>query len=83
EAGLVAVWDDGDPLLGEQLAPYVNARDAALLRQELEQSALLFAGHTRTTDVERLVARGWLQDVRASRRVLPKVVLSTPQEMEQ
>ncbi|PVE95656.1 primosomal protein N' [Microbacterium sp. TPD7012] len=83
EAGLVAVWDDGDPLLGEQLAPYVNARDAALLRQELEQSALLFAGHTRTTDVERLIARGWLQDVRASRRVLPKVVLSTPQEMEQ
>ncbi len=82
-AGLVAVWDDGDPLLGEQLAPYVNARDAALLRQELEQSALLFAGHTRTTDVERLVAHGWLQDVRAARRVLPKVVLSTPQEMEQ
>ncbi|MDQ0725449.1 primosomal protein N' [Microbacterium sp. W4I20] len=83
EAGLVAIWDDGDPLLGEPLAPYVNARDAALLRQELEQSALLFAGHTRTTDVERLVAHGWLQDVRAARRVLPKVVLSTPQEMEQ
>ncbi|KJQ54777.1 hypothetical protein [Microbacterium sp. SA39] len=83
EAGLVAIWDDGDPLLGEQLAPYVNARDAALLRQELEQSALLFAGHTRTTDVERLVAHGWLRDVRAKRRVLPKVVLSTPQEMDQ
>ncbi|WP_223624824.1 primosomal protein N' [Microbacterium sp. EST19A] len=83
QAGLVAIWDDGDPLLGEQLAPYVNARDAALLRQELEQSALLFAGHTRTTDVERLVAHGWLDDVRAARRVLPKVVLSTPQEMEQ
>lgn len=82
-AGLVAVWDDGDPLLGEPLAPYVNARDAALLRQEQEESALLFAGHTRTTDVERLVAHGWLQDVRASRRVLPRVVLSTPQEMEQ
>lgn len=82
-AGLVAIWDDGDPLLGEPLAPYVNARDAALLRQELEGSALLFAGHTRTTDVERLVVLGWLQDVRAARRVLPRVVLSTPQEMEQ
>ncbi len=82
-AGLVAIWDDGDPLLGEPLAPYVNARDAALLRQEQEQSALLFAGHTRTTDVERLVARGWLQDIRATRRVLPRVILSTPQEMEQ
>ncbi len=83
EAGLVAIWDDGDPLLGEPLAPYVNARDAALLRQELEGSALLFAGHTRTTDVERLVVHGWLQDVRATRRLLPRVVLSTPHEMEQ
>ncbi|WP_226533169.1 primosomal protein N' [Microbacterium paraoxydans] len=82
-AGLVAIWDDGDPLLGEPLAPYVHSRDAALLRQELEGSALLFAGHSRTTDVERLVALGWLQDVRAARRVLPRVVLSTAQEMEQ
>lgn len=81
-AGVVAVWDDGDPLLGEPLAPYINARDAALLRQEQEGSALLFVGHTRTTDVERLVAHGWLQDVRAARRVLPRVVLSTPQEMD-
>ncbi|KRD52214.1 MULTISPECIES: hypothetical protein [unclassified Microbacterium] len=81
-AGVVAVWDDGDPLLGEPLAPYINARDAALLRQEQERSALLFVGHTRTTDVERLVAHGWLQDVRAARRVLPRVILSTPQEMD-
>ncbi|MFS0852095.1 primosomal protein N' [Microbacterium sp. 179-I 3D4 NHS] len=82
-AGLVAVWDDGDSLLGEPLAPYVHARDAALLRQGQEGSALLFAGHTRTTDVERLVGLGWLHDVRAERRVLPRVILSTPQEMEQ
>ncbi|MEV7609014.1 primosomal protein N' [Microbacterium sp. NPDC089320] len=81
-AGVVAVWDDGDPLLGEPLAPYINARDAALLRQEQEGSALLFVGHTRTTDVERLVAHGWLQDIRAARRVLPRVILSTPQEMD-
>jgi primosomal protein N' (replication factor Y) len=82
-AGLVAVWDDGDPLLGEPLAPYANARDVALLRQEQEESALLYVGHTRTTDVERLVGHGWLRDIRAERRVLPRVVLSTPQEMEQ
>lgn len=82
-AGLVAIWDDGDPLLSEPLSPYVNARDAALLRQELEGSALLFVGHTRTTDVERLVGLGWLQEIRATRRVLPRVVLSTPQELEQ
>ncbi|GAB3599200.1 primosomal protein N' family DNA-binding protein [Microbacterium tumbae] len=82
-AGLVVLWDDGDPLLAEPLAPYAHARDAALLRQEQEGSALLLAGHTRTSDVERLVLAGWLQDVRAARRVLPRVQLSTPQELEQ
>ena len=81
-AGLVAVWDDGDPLLSEPLAPYVHARDVALLRQEQEHSALLFVSHTRSTDVERLVQRGWLDDVRAARRMLPRVILSTPQELE-
>lgn len=82
-AGLVAIWDDGDPLLSEPLAPGVHARDAALVRQEQERSALLLAGHTRTTDVERLVAAGWLGDMRAARRTLPKISLSTPQELEQ
>ncbi|MGM1016319.1 MAG: primosomal protein N' [Actinomycetota bacterium] len=83
EAGLVLIWDDGDPLLGEPLAPYVHARDAALIRQEQEGSALIVAGHTRTTEAERLVAHGWLRDIRARRRRVPRVVLSTPQELEQ
>lgn len=76
EPGLIAIWDDGDPLLEEPLAPYVHARDAALVRQELDGGALLFAGHTRTTDVERLVAVGWVHDTPAARRASPRVVLS-------
>lgn len=83
QAGLVAIWDDGDPLYSEPLAPYVHSRDAVLIRQEQEGSALLLVGHTRTSDAERLVQHGWLTDVRAVRRVLPRVVLSSPQEMEQ
>ncbi|WP_336645512.1 primosomal protein N' [Microbacterium sp. USHLN186] len=82
-AGLVAIWDDGDPLLAEPLAPYVHARDAALLRQEQEGGALLLAAHTRSTDVERLVQHGWLRDITAARRVIPNVRLSTAQELEQ
>lgn len=81
-AGLVAIWDDGDPLLAEPLAPYVHARDAALLRQEEEHSALLLVGHSRSTDAERLVVHGWLRDITAARRVIPQVRLSTPQELE-
>lgn len=81
-ASVVAIWDDGDALLAEPLAPYVHARDAALLRQEQESSALLLVAHTRTTDTERLVQRGWLRDVTATRRIIPNVRLSTPQELE-
>jgi len=82
-AGLVALWDDGDPLLSEPLAPYVHARDAALLRHEDEGSTLLLAGHTRSTDAQRLVERGWMADITAARRITPQVRLSTPQELEQ
>lgn len=82
DTGLVIVWDDGDPLLAEPLSPGVHARDAALVRQELEHSALVFAGHTRTTDVERLVQIGWVREVPASRRQSPRVVLSATHEAE-
>ncbi|WP_295010667.1 primosomal protein N' [uncultured Microbacterium sp.] len=81
-AGLVALWDDGDGLLAEPLAPGVHARDAALLRQEREGSALLFVGHTRTTDVERLVETGWFRAVTAARRVLPRIVLDSPEDLD-
>ncbi|MEZ3160220.1 primosomal protein N' [Microbacterium sp. BWT-B31] len=82
DPGLVALWDDGDPLLAEPLSPGVHARDAALLRQELEGTALLLSGHTRTTDVERLVAIGWVTEVVAARRESPRVVLSATREGE-
>ncbi len=72
--GLIALWDDGDPLHSEPLAPYVHARDAALVRQEQQECALILAGHTRTTDVERLVEVGWVTPVAPERLVLPKVV---------
>lgn len=82
DVGCVVIWDDGDPLLAEPLSPGVHARDAALVRQELEGSALVFAGHTRTTDVERLVQLGWVRDLPAERRESPTVILSATREGE-
>ncbi len=76
--GLLALWDDGDPLLAEPRTPGVHARDAALLRQEMEGMALVIAGHTRTPDVERLVAIGWFTEAAPARRVAPRVVLTPP-----
>ncbi|MFM9876617.1 MAG: primosomal protein N', partial [Rhodoglobus sp.] len=72
--GLIALWDDGDPLYSEPLAPYVYARDAALLRQEQQDCALMFLGHSRSTEVERLVELGWLRSISPVPLVLPKIV---------
>ncbi|MGX1702490.1 primosomal protein N' family DNA-binding protein [Microbacterium sp. NPDC055357] len=82
DIGLIAIWDDGDPLLGEPLSPGVSARDAALVRQELDGPGLLFAGHTRTTDVERLVSLGWVREIAPARKSSPRVVLSATREGE-
>ena len=72
--GLIAVWDDGDPMHSEPLGPYVHTRDAALLRQELSGCALAFVGHARSTEVQRLVEIGWLQTISPNPAVLPRIV---------
>jgi primosomal protein N' (replication factor Y) len=80
ELGLIAIWDDGDPLHSEPLAPYVHARDAALVRQEQQACALAFFGHSRSTEVERLVELGWLSSVSPAPAILPKVIPTAQQE---
>ncbi|MCU1544555.1 MAG: hypothetical protein JWM50_2420 [Microbacteriaceae bacterium] len=80
--GLIGIWDDGDPLHSEPLGPYVHARDAALIRQELQGSALIFFGHARSTEVERLVEIGWVESLAPQPSVLPKVVPTSQQSSE-
>ncbi|WP_236778779.1 primosomal protein N' [Agromyces seonyuensis] len=77
--GLIAIWDDGDALHREPLAPGIHARDAALLRQELTGSALLFLGHTRTVEVQRLVEVGWVRAIPRERATKPHVILTAHQ----
>lgn len=79
DLGLIVVWDDADPVLEEPLAPYLQARDTALIRQELSGAALLLAGHTRSADVQRLVEVGWLQEALPAKAYRPRVVLSERQ----
>ncbi len=80
--GLIAVWDDGDPLHSEPLSPYVHSRDAALLRQEQQSCALMFFGHSRSTEVERLVEIGWLKSVSPRPLQLPKVIPTAQQSAD-
>ena len=72
--GLIAIWDDGDALLNEPLAPGVHPRDAALVRQEQSGAALLLAAHTRSVEVARLVEIGWVHDVAAVGHAKPRII---------
>ncbi|MET1064820.1 MAG: primosomal protein N' [Arthrobacter sp.] len=72
--GLVVCWDDGDDLHIEQRSPYAHSREVLLLRAEQEGAACLFAGHTRSTETQRLVEAGWARPVEADRAVVRRTV---------
>ncbi|MCC3265156.1 primosomal protein N' [Arthrobacter gengyunqii] len=78
--GLAVLWDDADDLHAEQRAPYQHVRDVLLLRAAEENSALLLASHSRSTEAQRLVASGWAASITAERstvRALAPRVVST------
>ncbi|MDT4934096.1 MAG: hypothetical protein QOK11_1988, partial [Pseudonocardiales bacterium] len=55
DAGLLAIWDDGDDLHAEPRAPYAHARDVLILRSSLSGAALLVGGYARTAEGQLLV----------------------------
>ncbi|WP_430592941.1 primosomal protein N' [Humidisolicoccus flavus] len=63
ELGLLIVWDDGDPLHSEPLAPGVHARDAALIRAQQTRCELIFAAHARSLESQRLIEIGYCQEI--------------------
>jgi len=77
--GMIAIWDDSDPLHGEPLAPYAHARDVALVRAEQSGCALVLAGHTRSVEAQRLVEVGWLTSVSPDPAIVPRVVVTAAQ----
>lgn len=86
DLGLVCCWDDGDELHVERRAPYQHSRDVLLLRSEVERTAVLMAGHSRSSESQRLVATGWAQELVAGRPEVRKAtarVISTSDSYEQ
>ncbi|MET0975936.1 MAG: primosomal protein N' [Leifsonia sp.] len=82
DLGLIAIWDDGDPLYAEQLAPYVHARDAALVRQEQSGCSLVLAGQSRSVETQRLVEIGWMRAIAPERAAKPRVIPTGRQATE-
>lgn len=86
DLGLVVCWDDGDDLHIEQRSPYAHTREVLLLRAEQEGAACLLAGHSRSTEAQRLVDAGWAMPVDAARPVVRRTVprvLNTADSFEQ
>ncbi|PJJ63143.1 hypothetical protein [Compostimonas suwonensis] len=77
--GLIALWDDGDPLFSEQLSPYANARDAALIRQESSGAALVLLAHSASIEARRLVQLGWLTVCAPTKVWTPHIVPTAQQ----
>jgi primosomal protein N' (replication factor Y) (superfamily II helicase) len=68
--GLLVLWDDGDDLHAEPRAPYPHTRLVLGQRARLEDSALLVAGHARTTEMQLLIDVGWAHEIVAPREVV-------------
>lgn len=77
--GLIALWDDGDPLYAESLSPYANARDVALIRQGVTECALVLLGHARSIEAQRLVEIGWLHELAPERFSRPNIIATAQQ----
>jgi primosomal protein N' (replication factor Y) len=65
--GLVVVWDDGDDLHSEPRAPYPHTREVAALRAHQTGCALIYGAFARSTEVARMVERGFVESVAADR----------------
>lgn len=70
DLGLVALWDDGDDLHAERLAPYPHAREVLALRAHRTGAALLVGGYTRTAEATQLIAAGWARPIVAARQTI-------------
>lgn len=71
----ILVWDDGDESHQDQQTPYLTTREIALMRQSLFGGDIRFLGHSRSTEVQRLVEIGYLTEV-GSDSWRPKVAIS-------
>ncbi|MFJ2029324.1 primosomal protein N' [Streptosporangium sp. NPDC087985] len=70
DLGLAVVWDDGDDLHAERLAPYPHTREVLALRAHQSRAALLIGGYARTAEATRLVATGWAGPITAARETV-------------
>ena len=58
----IIIWDDSDSSHYEPSSPYSHTREIALLRQQIQGNDVFLFGHSRSTEVARLLSIGFLKD---------------------
>ncbi|WP_030909957.1 primosome assembly protein PriA [Streptosporangium amethystogenes] len=70
DLGLAVIWDDGDDLHSERLAPYPHTREVLALRAHRARAGLLIGGYARTAEATQLIATGWAGPIVAARQAV-------------
>lgn len=73
--GLIISWDDGDENHQEPTSPYSHTREVSLIRQKQTNCNLLFLGHSRSAEIQRLVNLKYIEDT-TELFALPKIAYS-------
>ncbi len=73
--GAILVWDEADSAHDEMMAPYYTSSIVAMQRAQLQQCALIFSSHARSTEIQRLLDLGWLVPIIPKIRRTPNVVI--------
>lgn len=71
---LIVVMDDGNDLLVDPRAPYIHARDVAVLRSRREDTALIIGGWARTAESALLAEEGFAHTLMAAPDTLAEVM---------
>jgi len=75
--GSIAIYDESDFSFVDQSSPYLHTRDVILIRQSVQNCSLIFASHSRSPEIQRLVESRYLQEATAD-FPKPKVSVSEP-----
>jgi primosomal protein N' (replication factor Y) len=75
--GSILVFDEADRSFSDQSSPYLHTRDVVLVRQSIEGCSLVFASHSISSDMKRLIDSGFLTD-RTRQFASPRISNSEP-----
>lgn len=75
--GSILIFDEADRSYIDQASPYLHTRDVVLVRQSIQDCAVLFCSHSVSTDLMRLIDTGYLSDQSLTFAV-PRISISEP-----